>query len=146
MQNSAAASASALVFKESSVESLGHLIVTDHPIRFGFQIDIVSESCPRRWSLPWWPAIRGMVVRRSLMTSQCATNAKTARGFAQRSGASWLVGPFSGTGGLNKRGASAAPAGKLSCTVAIRSRNSKWVPSNGFTSPFTARRPRRWRP
>lgn len=46
MQTSAATSSSALAFKEFSVESLGHLIVPDHPIRFGFQIDVVPENCP----------------------------------------------------------------------------------------------------
>ena len=46
MQTTAAPYSSALAFKEFSVESLGHLVVPDHPIRFGFQIDVVPENCP----------------------------------------------------------------------------------------------------
>ncbi len=46
MQTSAAPSSNALAIKDFSVESLGHLIVPDYPIRFGFQIDVVPENCP----------------------------------------------------------------------------------------------------
>ncbi len=46
MQTSAAPSSNALAIKDFSVESLGHLVVPDHPIRFGFQIDVVPENCP----------------------------------------------------------------------------------------------------
>jgi hypothetical protein len=35
-----------LAFKDFSVESIGHLVVPDYPIRFGFQIDVVPENCP----------------------------------------------------------------------------------------------------
>jgi len=46
MQTSFAAPSSALAIKDFSFESLGHLVVPDHPIRFGFQIDVVPEHCP----------------------------------------------------------------------------------------------------
>jgi hypothetical protein len=46
MQITAATSSSTLAFKDFSVESLGHLVVPDYPIRFGFQIDVVPEDCP----------------------------------------------------------------------------------------------------
>jgi hypothetical protein len=35
-----------LAIKDFSIDSLGHLIVPDYPIRFGFQIDVVPENCP----------------------------------------------------------------------------------------------------
>ena len=34
------------VFQDFTLESFGHLVVPDHPIRFGFQVDIVPENCP----------------------------------------------------------------------------------------------------
>ncbi len=46
MQTSAAPFSNALAIKDFSVESLGHLVVPDYPIRFGFQIDVVPENCP----------------------------------------------------------------------------------------------------
>lgn len=48
MQTTVAYSSNALAFKDYSVESLGHLVVPDYPIRFGFQIDVVPEHCPKQ--------------------------------------------------------------------------------------------------
>jgi hypothetical protein len=48
MQSSAAIFSSALAIRDFSFEGLGHLVVPDHPIRFGFQIDVVPENCPSR--------------------------------------------------------------------------------------------------
>ena len=48
MSASTSISSASDVFQDFHLESFGHLVVPDHPIRFGFQVDIVPENCPRQ--------------------------------------------------------------------------------------------------
>ncbi|WP_395716623.1 hypothetical protein [Prosthecobacter sp.] len=47
MESLAATVAFDPAFSDFQVQSFGSLVLPDHPIRFGFQVDIVPESCPK---------------------------------------------------------------------------------------------------